>query len=108
MLTAVFGVCYQLTLPLVISGGSVMALPTSSSGCALNWYLAGETVTLAALPAVDYVFHTWAGTLAASAAATRSFNMPASAVTMYPVFRQCVPPSKPDLSPAELPAFGGP
>ncbi|MCC6455251.1 MAG: M4 family metallopeptidase [Caldilineaceae bacterium] len=72
-----FDRCYPLTLSRSGSGGTPVATPSSSSGCAVGSYVAGAVVNLTAAPATDWLVSGWNGTANnSSTATTNTLTMP--------------------------------
>ncbi len=71
--------CFILTTSHIGSGGSPVASPPSSSGCAAGQYHSGDQIQLAASPAGGWQVIGWSGTDDdASTSASNSLTMPAA------------------------------
>ncbi|MCZ2113385.1 MAG: SBBP repeat-containing protein [Anaerolineae bacterium] len=86
-------VCYALTLSHSGQGSNPAANPTNSTGCPANQYLAGETISLTAVPAPGWRVKSWSGTANdSSTATTNSVTMPAAARTVSVIY-EVIPPT---------------
>ncbi len=71
--------CYQLNLDRSGQGSVPTPAPAASSGCANGRYIAGQAITLTAVPANGWRVASWAGTNNNSSTAnTNTITMPAS------------------------------
>lgn len=75
--------CYKLTLQHTGEGSPPTASPTNSSTCPAGEYVAGESITLTAVPATGWQVGSWEGTSNnASTSPTNSLTMPTAAHTV--------------------------
>jgi hypothetical protein len=73
--------CYELTVGHNGNGSNPTASPTNSTGCAVDEYVYGESISLSgATPATGWHIAGWSGTSNdSSTASTNTLTMPASA-----------------------------
>lgn len=76
--TATKTVCYPLTLSHSGNGSTPTASPTKSAGCNTGSYVAGEKITLTAVPDSGWAVGSWTGTSNdSSTSTTNTLTMPA-------------------------------
>jgi len=85
-------VCYLLTRNHTGQGSDPTASPAKSTGCGAGQYLAGESITLTAMPAAGWAVAGWSGTNNnAGTATTNTVTMPAANHTTSVAYTQAPP-----------------
>jgi hypothetical protein len=77
--------CYTLAKTVSpTSSGIVLTIPANSNGCAASKFVAGQVITLAPRPSINFHFDKWRSLLVN--AATNKLTMPAANITINGIF----------------------
>ena len=83
-------ICYKLILTHEGEGTDPVANPKYSTGCSNNHYVAGEIISLKAIPAANWEIERWSGTLQdKSTTDTNRVKMPSGDHTAAVVYAKC-------------------
>ena len=81
--------CYALTLSHTGNGSDPVPTPANSTGCSAGYFVAGESITLAATPDSGWEIDSWTGTDGSS---LNTLTMPASAHAASVIYTE-IPPT---------------